>query len=74
MDNTKDSKYVKQFTDDVVLSAMEEIFKRPTTTASKVAKLLKANPVYMRRVMLDMKNRGVIKGAQDGKTWEFCLK
>lgn len=75
MDNTNDStKYQQRFTDNIVLAAMEEIFKNPTTTASKVAKKLGANPVHMRRVMLDMKKRNLIKGQLEGKTWEFCLK
>lgn len=75
MERWNDStKYAPKFTDEVVLSAMEEILKKPSTTASKVAKLLHANPVHMRRIMLDMKARGLIEGDLDGKTWDFRLK
>ena len=70
----KSTKYEQKYTDEVILDAIEELLKNPTVNAPKVARKLNANPVHIRRLLLDMKKRKVLKGHLEGKTWEFCLK
>jgi len=68
------ARFATQFTDDVLLAAVAKALETPSVQASEVADVVGCNPLYAKRRLQDMADRGLIEGKIIGNVWCCRLK
>ena len=63
-----------KYTDEKLISTLNECLKRAKVPASEVAKELDGNAEYVKNKLLDLKKRGLIEGEIVSGLWCFTLK
>ena len=67
-------KFKQKYTDEVVLEALRKCIEKATVPAADVAEELQGNPRYIKNILMDLKERGLITGENKGKAWGFRPK
>jgi hypothetical protein len=68
------ARFAAEFTDDVLLAAVVKALETPSVQASEVADIVGCNPLYAKRRLQDMADRGLIEGKIIGNVWCCRLK
>ena len=66
--------YLVKYTDDVLLTALDEALETPTVTAAEIASIVGCNPRYAVIRLNEMVESGKIEAVMKGNTWGFKHK
>jgi len=68
------ARFAAEYTDDVLLAAVAKALENPSVQASEVAEIVGCNPLYAKRRLQDMAERGLLEGKLIGNVWCCRLK
>lgn len=68
------SRFAKEFEDDEFLKAVDECMAEATCTAAEIAEKVGCNPIFAKKRLLQLADRGKLCKKLKGRTWGFRPK